>query len=370
MTSILLEDKSIENFEKALNQMQKTSQAIIILACDENQFTAQALNPLLKQCSLPIIGGIFPAIVYKNRQYNQGTILLGLNNAFKVTTLHNISQDKDYEKVIEEKIGSLADDINTMFLFFDGISQNIYSIIQALFNNYGLSINYVGGSAAGKAFHKKPILFSNAGLLEDAALLATTTSHSTIGAKHGWEPIEKTTYQITKSDGNIIYEINYQPALEVYKEVIESHLQTTFSLKDFFETARSYPLGITRLAGDSIVRVAMGTSKDSSLICTGDIAENTYVQILHAKDAQLIEAAKTASSLSQGSEYKISFKLYIGCLARLLVMGENFYKEIEAIYEEDELLVGALSVGEIANNKDHYLELYNSTAVVAKIADV
>lgn len=370
MTSILLEDKSIENFEKALTQLEETSKAIIILACDENQFSAQALDPILKQCSLPIIGGIFPAIVYKNRQYNQGTVLLGLDNPFNVTTIENISQDKEYERVIEEQMGSLDKDTKTMFLFFDGISNNIDSIIQALFNNYGLSINYVGGSAAGRNFQKKPVIFSNKGLLEDVALLATSSSQSTIGVKHGWEPIEKITHQITKSDGNIIYEIDYQPAYKVYKEIIESHLNKTFDTENFFETARSYPLGIIRLTGDSIVRVAMGVDQDNALLCTGDIAENTYVQILHAENAQLIEAAKTASELSQGEEYQKGFKLYIGCLARLLVMGENFYKEIEAIYEDDELLVGALSVGEIANNKDHYLELYNSTAVVAKIADV
>jgi len=139
--------------------------------------------------------------------------------------------------------------------------------------------------------------------------------------------------------------------------------------KEFFETARSFPLGINRLTGDRIVRVAMGTDDDYTLICTGDVNENAYVQILHADNAQLVSAAKEASQLSHNAQYQKSFKLYIGCLARLLVMGENFYKELDAIYEDEELLVGALSVGEIANNKDHYLELYNSTAVVAKIAD-
>ncbi len=370
MTSILLEDKSIENFEKALKQLQETSHAIIILACDENDFLAPALDPILKQCTLPIIGGIFPAIVYKNRQYNQGTILLGLKQAFEVNTLKNISKDKDYDRLIEEEIGALDRDAQTMFLFFDGISKNIDNIIQALFNNYGLSINYIGGSAGGRDFQKKPVLFSNDGLLEDAALLATTLAHSTIGVKHGWEPIEKNTYQITKSDGNIIYEIDYLPALDVYKEAVLSHLQGHFDTADFFTVAKSYPLGITRLSGDSIVRVVMSEGKDDSVVCTGDVQENAYVQILHANSEQLIQAAATAAKLSDNESYHKSFKLYIGCLARLLVLGDEFYKELETIYQEEELLVGALSLGEIANNKDHYLELYNSTAVIAKIADV
>ncbi len=370
MVSILLEDKSTENFEKALQKLQESSQAIIILACDENAFSKEMLDPILQKSKLPIIGGIFPAIVYQNRQYNQGTILLGLDKTFQVTTIHNISQERDYDNVIEEKMGTLDDESQTMFIFFDGISKNIDTIIQALFNNFGLSINYVGGSAAGRDFQKKPILFSKEGLLEDVAMFATSASKSTIGVKHGWESIETITHQVTKSEGNIIYEIDYQPAYKVYKKIVDAHLPKQPLERDFFQAAKAYPLGITRLTGDSIVRVAVGRQEGDALICTGDVPENSYIQILHAEAAGLIEAAKTASLLSRNETYHKSFKLYMGCLARLLVMGENFYKEIEAIYEENELMIGALSVGEIANNKDHYLELYNATAVVAEIADV
>jgi hypothetical protein len=370
MRSILLEDKSIENFAKALHELGAKSHSIIILSCDENDFTKEALDPILNSTSIPIIGGIFPAIVYKNKQYNQGTILLGLEQSLDITMIENISQTKDYDNIIEESVGILSEETHTMYLFFDGMSNNIDNIIQALFNNYGLTINYVGGSAAGKDFQKKPILFSNKGLLEDTAIIATTSAQSTIGVRHGWEPINDTQHQITKSSGNIIHEIDYKPAFEVYKDAIESYTQKVFNKKDFFETARSFPFGINRLTGDRIVRVAMGTDDNYTLICTGDVNENAYVQILHADNAQLVSAAKEASQLSHNTQYQKSFKLYIGCLARLLVMGEDFYRELDAIYEDEELLVGALSVGEIANNKDHYLELYNSTAVVAKIADV
>ncbi len=370
MISILLEDKSIENFKQHFTALEQECNAIIILACDENGFDQKALDPILTASLVPVIGGIFPAIVYKNRQYNQGSILLGLKNAFDVTVIHNISQQRDYDSVIEEKVGILDNTINTVFLFFDGISQNIDTIIQSIFNNYGLSVNYVGGSAAGKDFQKKPILFSNEGLLEDALLFAATSAESTIGVKHGWEPVEERTYLVTHSKGNVIYEIDYQPAFEIFKQVIESHSGKTLKTEEFFEVARSYPLGINRLTGDNIVRVANRLSEDFALICTGDVLENSSIQILHANQTQLIDAAKNASTLSENKSYQKSFKLYIGCLARLLVLGENFSQEIEAIYAEDELLVGALSIGEIANNKDHYLELYNSTAVVAKVADV
>ena len=370
MISILLEDKSIDNFQKALQELEKKSASIIILSCDNNAFSPLFLDPILKKCTIPIIGGIFPAIVYKNRQYTQGTVLLGLDIPLHPTIIHNISDDKEYDDVIEHKVGELPQDTKTMFLFFDGVSANIDTIIQSIFNNYGLTINYVGGSAVATNFVKKAVIFSNEGLLVDAAILASSTAESTIGVKHGWEPLDDNIYMVTKAINNVVYEIDYKPAFEVYQQIIESYTKEPFTPDSFLDKSQFFPLGIRRLSGDSVVRVATATNEEKGLVCTGSVAENSAIQILHSNTAHLVDAAQKATELSHNSHYTKSFKLYIGCLARLLVMGEDFSQELEHIYEDDEVMIGALSGGEIANNKDHYLELYNATAVVAKISDV
>ncbi len=373
MISVLLEDTSIKNFEEALRSLEKRASSIIILSC-HNDFSQQALNPILKQTSIPIIGGIFPSIIYKNRHYMQGTILLGLDTLLDVTILKDIHQKKDYEKVIEEQTTLIKDDTQTMFLFFDGLSTNINKIVQALFDNFGLSINYVGGAAThleGIRPVDSPVLFSNEGLLQHAALLASTPAQSTIGVQHGLEPIENDNYQVTKSKGNVLYEIDYQPAFQVYKKLIESHLNESFNKdeEEFLKRAITYPLGIIRLSGESIVRTVLAVQEDDSLICTGDISENALIQILHAKNKNLIKAASLASQVSRNSHYHTSFNLYFTCLARTIILGEEFQQEIDTVYKEDTLLVGAVSMGEIANNQDHYLELYNATAVVANVDD-
>jgi len=374
MISALLEDTSIENFEEALRSLEKRASSIIILSC-HNDFSQQALNPILKQTSVPLIGGIFPSIIYQNKHYMQGTILLGIDTPLDVTILKDIHQKNDYEKVIEEQTTLIKDDTQTMFLFFDGLSTNINKIVQALFNNFGLSINYIGGAAARLEGIKpiaSPVLFSNEGLLQHAALLASTPSQSTIGVQHGLEPIENDNYQVTKSEGNILYEIDYQPAFQLYKKLIESHLNENFEKfdeEDFLKRAITYPLGIIRLSGESIVRTALAVQEDNSLICTGDISENALIQILHAKNENLIKAASLASQVSRNSRYHTNFNLYFTCLARILILGEEFQQEIDTVYQEGTLLVGAVSMGEIANNKDHYLELYNATTVVANIDD-
>lgn len=51
----------------------------------------------------------------------------------------------------------------------------------------------------------------------------------------------------------------------------------------------------------------------------------------------------------------------------MLFLEDEFQKELNGVYNDSSLMVGVLSLGEIANNKKYYLEFYNKTAVVAKI---
>lgn len=59
------------------------------------------------------------------------------------------------------------------------------------------------------------------------------------------------------------------------------------------------------------------------------------------------------------------FTLFIDCISHVLFMGEAFHQELDAVYDENIYFIGALTLGEIANNKKHYLEFYNKTAVIA-----
>ncbi|MEZ5147376.1 MAG: FIST C-terminal domain-containing protein [Bacteroidales bacterium] len=58
------------------------------------------------------------------------------------------------------------------------------------------------------------------------------------------------------------------------------------------------------------------------------------------------------------------FILFIDCISRLFLLEERFREELAVINPEGLPVAGTLSLGEIANNKKEYLELYNMTAVV------
>ena len=58
------------------------------------------------------------------------------------------------------------------------------------------------------------------------------------------------------------------------------------------------------------------------------------------------------------------FHMFIDCISRVLFLEKDFEKELAAVYDPKYPLFGALTIGEIANNKHDYLEFYNKTSVV------
>ncbi len=360
-----IQNDSLEDFKSLIEKSVQKAQSILILSCDENHHDSDALSAILSSFSIPIIGGIFPQIIYKNKNYKIGTLVVSLNETLEISVIDNLSHAT--LEIIDEKIeatfGELDDTVNSMFVFVDGLSQHINDLILALFENYGLSINYIGGGAGSLSFEQKPCLFSNKGLLKDAAILATTKRQSAIGVKHGWESVSDP-FNVTQSKANKIIELDYKPAFEVYKEVVESLSKQKITDQNFFEIAKAYPLGINKLSAEMVVRDPI-MIEDNSLVCVGDVAVNSFVSILHGSNESLVAAAKEAKddAYFEGKH----FSLFIDCISRVLFMESLFHQELEAVYEEGGILIGALSLGEIANNKKHYLEFYNKTSVLANM---
>ena len=56
--------------------------------------------------------------------------------------------------------------------------------------------------------------------------------------------------------------------------------------------------------------------------------------------------------------------LIMDCISRSICLGKRFPHELEVLQVTGHLQVGALTIGEVANNGQDYLEFYNKTAVV------
>jgi hypothetical protein len=348
----------------------KQVKSILILACDENGYTPETINSILKDVSIPVFGGIFPQIILEKENLSKGCIVAGLLKEAHIQVISGLSDDTiDYEDILEEKM--LLVDAKTMFVLVDGLSTRISALIDSLFNVLGLECNYIGGGAGSLSFENKPCLFTNEGLIQDSAILAALDAECSVGVGHGWTEVAGP-FKVTESQRNVIKTLDWRPAFQVYREVVEKHSGQTFNEHNFFDIAKSYPFGINKLGTEKIVRDPLMVNSDDSLVCVGEVPQEFYVHILTGDLNSLVDAARGAMELGKKSFNGPADNrtiLFIDCISRVLFLKENFTYELQAVHNQQIPLIGALTLGEIANNRKDYLEFYNKTSVVGVLED-
>ena len=372
---------TVEGFEKAVSKVlaDKNVKGLFIISCDANGFTPEAVDPVLQKAGVPVFGGIFPSMIYGNEKKEQGTIVVGLLKEVRVGVIKNLSDnDLDYVNSIDEQFPGIGS-VKTMFVFVDGFAKRIDAFIGTLFTVFGLENNYIGGGAGSMSLKQKPCLFTPQGLIQDGAVLALLDLHSGIGVSHGWEPI-RGPFKVTESDRNRMKTLDWKPAFDLYKKVVEEHTQQRIDEANFFDTAKAYPFGIAKIGAEGIVRDPLLVETDHSLVCVGEVPEGSFVHILKGDESSLIKAAANALLLSKEAfKYRADdsnpdskLTIFIDCISRVLFLGERFNEELNSVYQagETQCLIGACTIGEIANSGTDYLEFYNKTAVVAQLEEI
>jgi hypothetical protein len=364
------ETGSVDRFKALLDEVSQHDEvrSVLILACDANGVTPDSVDGILASTSVPVFGGIFPEIICEKVKLNRGFIVAGLAERANVQVIPNLSDaEASFDEMIDDR--SVTNDTKTMLVFVDGLAKCISSLVDSLFDVFALEFNYLGGGAGSLSFEQKPCLFTNGGLVQDSAILATLTTESGVGVCHGWSEVDGP-FLVTESDRNAIQTLDWKPAFQVYREVVEQHSRRTFAIDNFFELAKSYPFGITRLGSERVVRDPLLVRDDGSLVCVGEVPQESYVYILTGDATSLVDAAARALTLSGESFHGHSEKrttLFIDCISRALFLEGEFIRELEAVQQEGTALIGALTLGEIANSRRDYLEFYNKTSVVGAL---
>lgn len=185
----------------------------------------------------------------------------------------------------------------------------------------------------------------------------------------GWIPFgpERT---ITKSKGNILYELDGQPALDLYKTYLGE------KAKDLPGAALLYPLNVKSADEEqSIVRSILNINEeDNSVILAGDIKENSKVQLMMTNVDNIANASERAAT--QALEYRVNkpeLALLVSCIGRKLVLDQRVEEEIEEVMEvlgKGTTISGFYSYGEIAPfHGEMACQLHNQTMTITLISE-
>ncbi|MFZ5940059.1 MAG: FIST signal transduction protein [Bacteroidota bacterium] len=336
----------------------------MILTCDANGYSRQEWNGLLTGIVKPVAGGIFPGIIFQGEKYDTGTLILGFDQRFEATVCKEISNpDHDFENELLS-FASSGVEMNTVLIFIDGLSRRISHIIESLFLVLGLDHNFIGGGCGSASMTKGPCILSNEGLLEDAAIVSLIPAKIGLGVRHGWESISGP-LKVTSSDYNIIRTIDYRPAYEIYSKTINTCCPDEMNPDNFALESKKYPLGIRKWGAEMLVRDPFILTEAGDLTCIGEVPKGSFVEILNGESDSLIRAAAEARELSiMDTEASPEVVFVIDCISRYMFLGKDFDRELESLKYGNIPMIGAMTIGEIANDGKQYPEFFNKTIVV------
>lgn len=261
-----------------------------------------------------------------------------------------------------------------VFVLSDGLNVNGTSLVRGLTNKLSNEVAVTGGLTGDQARFKETLVGLDS-KPEINKVVAIGFYGSSIkigyGSMGGWDPFGPERL-VTKSKANVLYELDGQSALELYKQYLGDQA------KDLPASGLLFPLSL-KLEGKNtgLVRTILSVNEqDGSMTFAGDIPQNSYVQLMKANFERLIDGASGAAIMSHQalSEATPDLAILISCVGRKLVLKQRVEEEVEAVQEKlgkGAALTGFYSYGEISpvTPTEKQCKLHNQTMTITTFSE-
>ncbi len=267
--------------------------------------------------------------------------------------------------------------LRAILVLSDGLHVNGSELVKGLNDSLGEAVIITGGLAGdGTHFKRTWVLKDRSPQSGYVTALGLYGDHIRIGhgSKGGWDKFGPERL-VTKSRGNVLYELDGRPALHLYKEYLGDRAAGLPA------TGLLFPLAIrsSLSEGKSLVRTILAVDEAAqSMTFAGDIPQGMYAQLMRANFDRLVQGASDAATLTKnGFGEKLSdgptLSIAISCVGRRLVLGERSEEETEAtldILPQGSRQIGFYSYGEISPYESGACDLHNQTMTLTTIAEV
>ncbi len=255
-----------------------------------------------------------------------------------------------------------------VFVLSDGLHVNGSQLVAGMVENLPPHVTLTGGLAGdGDRFSSTYVLWDELPQKDAAAALGFYGEYLRVGygSLGGWDSFGPERL-ITRSKGNILYELDGQNALQLYKKYLGEQA------RELPASGLLFPLSV-RVSADQppVVRTILSTDeRDQSLTFAGDVPEGVYSCLMKANFDRLIDGAVGAAetSLAPLGSSPAELAILISCVGRKLILKQRVEEEVEGVREvlgEKPVLTGFYSYGEISPfTPGAKCELHNQTMTI------
>ncbi len=298
--------------------------------------------------------------------------------AFRHTEVRGVAQPIQIGRSSRETGRALAarlpaDGLRHAFVLSDGLEVNGSELVDGLTEALPPGVTLTGGLAGdGAAFGRTLVLLDAPPAEGRVALLGfygprLRISHGCVG---GWDPFGPER-RITRSAGNVLYEMDGRSALDLYKRYLGE------KARDLPASGLLFPLLVRRDAEDpGVVRTILSVDeRTGGLTFAGDVPQNFLARMMKAGVDRLVDGAGQAAEQSliplQGHAPELA--LLISCVGRKLVLKQRAEEEVEAVRHvlgPATAVTGFYSYGEISPlTPDARCGLHNQTMTITTFSE-
>ncbi len=262
----------------------------------------------------------------------------------------------------------------TAIMLLDPLAGNGEEATLVLASILGDGVPLAGGAAGDDLAMKATHVAAGGRAASDAVVLAMLFSKQPLGLGvcHGHEPLSKP-LTITRSSGNVVYEVNHRPAWDVWIESTAERAAARGAPIDDLPKDKEgaylllYEAGLASGDQDYKIRAPLSRNEDGSIAFACGIPEGAIIRIMESEPVWQIQSAREAARRARESlGSKPAGALVFDCICRNLVLGGEFVRAVHGISEElgGVKLAGFETYGEIALDAGDLSGFHNTTSVV------
>lgn len=186
---------------------------------------------------------------------------------------------------------------------------------------------------------------------------------------------------ITRAKGNVLYELDGKPALNVYKDYLGTKAE------GLPRSGLLFPLQVSIESPDGldyVIRNLIGVNEDDGglVFAAGDMVEGATVRMMKGNFDRLVEGANKAANMSLVNvQQPIEFAFLVSCMGRRMVLKDRVAEEIDAAREifagagagagAGAVLTGFYSYAEICpvSPQEKQCRLHNQTMTITTFSE-
>ena len=266
-----------------------------------------------------------------------------------------------------------AEDLSGIFIISDGLMVDGAALIKGFSDNNEKNIPITGGLAGDAARFQKTFTGLNE-VASQGNIIAIgfygENIHIGHGSLGGWDEFGYER-QITRSDKNVLFEVDEEKALDLYKRYLGDYAS------ELPGSALMFPLSMKAPGSDKyLIRTILATDETSnSMVFAGNMPSGSSVRLMRGDIQKLIRASATATKDSVDSlkNHKPQLTLLLSCVGRKIIMNEKVEEEVLAAEEalgKDCTVAGFYTYGGLSPfGVGTACELHNQTMTVTTFSE-